>query len=307
MRSPLPARPVAAATPSAASVEELVSSHLPLVHYLVAELSGRLPRHVARDDLTSAGMTALVEAARSFDPARGASFGSHARTRIRGALLDELRSQDWAARSVRAQVRRRDAAVDHLTARNGRLPERREVAAHLGVSVRELDGLDHDVQRAVVLSYQALTEEQDLPGTLPASGPTPEQVLVERERQAYLLDAVQALPDKLRTVVVGYFLDERPMAELAAELGVTESRISQLRAEAVALLREGMNAQLDPESLPAPQRPDGRVARRKAAYYAAVAARSDYRSRLSVPTPRRGGDAGRNPLSTPQEAACAAE
>jgi RNA polymerase sigma factor for flagellar operon FliA len=121
---------------------------------------------------------------------------------------------------------------------------------------------------------------------LPTGGQTPDQVLVQRERLAYLVDAVSTLPERLRMVVTAYFFEERPMQEIAAELGVTESRVSQLRAEALILLRDGMNAHLDPDVLPAEPRPEGRIARRKAAYYAAIADASDYRARLGA-APRR--------------------
>jgi RNA polymerase sigma factor for flagellar operon FliA len=117
---------------------------------------------------------------------------------------------------------------------------------------------------------------------LPHQDPGPEQVLLNRERTSYLVDAVAALPDRLRVVVEGYFFNERPMAEIAAELGVTESRISQMRAEALALLKDGMTAMLAPEELPSESRPDGCVARRKAAYYATIAASSDFRARISA-------------------------
>ena len=96
------------------------------------------------------------------------------------------------------------------------------------------------------------------------------------------MDAVDALPERLRRVVIGCFFEDRLMHDLADEFGVSESRISQLRAEALLLLRDGMNAQLEPDAVPAEPRPNGRVARRKATYYAAVAARSDYRTRLST-------------------------
>ena len=94
-----------------------------------------------------------------------------------------------------------------------------------------------------------------------------------------------ALPERLRAVVIGYFYQERPMLEIAAELGVTESRVSQLRAEALILLRDGLNAHLDPDTLPAEPRPEGRLAKRRAAYHAAIAACSDFRARLDA-TPR---------------------
>jgi RNA polymerase sigma factor for flagellar operon FliA len=275
-------------TESRASREErLVREHLPLVQYVVTETAGRLPRHVHRDDLVSAAMAALAHAARSFDEERGVKFSSYATTRIRGAILDELRGQDWASRSVRARARQRGQAAEELAAELGRTPTRQELADHLSMDVRELDAMDGDVQRSVVLSFQGLLEEGEAAeGLLPSAGPTPDQMLLERERRAYLVDAVAELPERLRAVVVGYFFDERPMAEIGEELGVTESRVSQMRAEALVLLRGALDTQLSPEAVVAEERPNGAAARRKAAYYASVAARSDFHTRLSVPTPR---------------------
>jgi RNA polymerase sigma factor for flagellar operon FliA len=105
-------------------------------------------------------------------------------------------------------------------------------------------------------------------------------VILDRERHAYLGDAIEALPERLRHVVVGYFFEERPMLELAAELGVSESRISQMRAEALGLLKEGINSQLDPEAQPA-ESTSTRVARRKSAYFAAGCSGADWKARLT--------------------------
>src|SRR5215207_4122746 len=102
--------------------DKLVREHLPLVHYAVSEMAAKIPRHVSRDDLVSAGMAGLAQAARSFDPARGINFDRYASTRIRGALLDELRGRDWASRSVRARARGLQAANEELVSRLGRTP-----------------------------------------------------------------------------------------------------------------------------------------------------------------------------------------
>jgi RNA polymerase sigma factor for flagellar operon FliA len=131
--------------------------------------------------------------------------------------------------------------------------------------------------------------EGDADELLPSGDHGPDQVLVDRERRAYLVDAVLALPERLRAVVVGYFYQERPMLEIAAELGVTESRVSQLRAEALILLRDGLNAHLDPDTVPPSPRLEGRVAKRRAAYHAAIGACSDFRARLdAAPRPLLG-------------------
>jgi RNA polymerase sigma factor for flagellar operon FliA len=274
------AAPVA---PTAESVDNLVRSHLPLVGHLVREMLGRLPSHVSREDLISAGMAALAGAAKSFDPSRGTAFGGFASARIRGALLDELRGLDWASRSVRTRARRVDTAQQALTAALGRTPTSQELAEALGVAVDEIKSVGEDVQRAVVLSLQgfAAGTAEDM---VPERAPGPEDVLLHRERIGYLHEAIAALPERLRQVVTGYFFEERPMAEIAEELGVTESRVSQLRSEALVLLRDGVNAQLDPDLVVSPDRPGGCVARRREAYYAEIATRGDLRTRLEFTT-----------------------
>ena len=265
-------------------VDELCRAHLPLVHFEVRAISSRLPGHVFTDDLVSAGMAALVMAARSFDASLGVPFGRYAVRRVRGALLDELRSADWATRSLRAKVRRRDVVHDQLAARLGRRPDAGEVAAELGVEVAEMARLDADLHASVVLRLDVITDSVGADAVLPSTSATPEAVLVARERQAYLRDAVAVLPARLQTVIRGCFFEDRPMRELATELGVTESRISQMRAEALAMLRDGMNAHLDPDLLASTEPATGVVARRKAAYYAHIAARSTHHDRLTLPT-----------------------
>jgi RNA polymerase sigma factor for flagellar operon FliA len=232
-------------------------------------------------------MLGLAQAARSFDPDRGIAFERHASNRIRGALLDELRGADWASRSVRSKARRMQRTADALAVELGHEPTRNQLAAQLGVDTEALERLEEDVHRATVLNYDSIVEQggEEL---LPAGEAPPEAVLLDRERRAYLVDAVLALPERLRRVITGYFFEERPMHRIADELGVTESRVSQLRTEALALIRDGLNAHLDPDALPPEPRPNGRLARRKAAYYAAIAAKSDYRARLAS-EPRRPG------------------
>src|SRR3954468_12759305 len=260
---------------------DLVQSNLALVQYVVSEIAHRIPSHVSRSDLVSAGMLGLAQAARSFDPDRGIAFDRFASTRIRGALLDELRGRDWASRSVRARARGLQAAHEELMNKLGRTPSPEEVATMLDVPTETVHKLVDDVHRATVLNYDSLVMEGDAESFIAGDDAGPEEAILDRERKAYLIDAVHALPERLQRVVQGYFFEERSMQDLADELGVSESRISQLRAEALLLLRDGVNSQLEPDALPDAPRPNGRVARRKASYYAAVAAGSDFRTRLS--------------------------
>jgi RNA polymerase sigma factor for flagellar operon FliA len=116
---------------------------------------------------------------------------------------------------------------------------------------------------------------------VPERTPGPEELILHRERIGYLHHAIDALPERLRHVITDYFFHERPMTDIAAELGVTESRISQLRAEALVLLRDGLNTHLDPEQVTTPDRTGGCVNRRRDAYYAAIATQGDLQSRLA--------------------------
>lgn len=253
-------------------LDELVTKTIPVVTHIVRETMGRVPSHVSRDDLTSAGLAALVQASRAFDAERGVPFARYAATRVRGAILDELRGIDWASRSVRRRARELDSTRAQLAGILGRTPTTSEVAETAGMTLAEIAQNDEDITRAQVLSLQG-AQDASLDEVLPTSGPTPEQLVEHRERLAYLVEAVAELPDRLRIVISDYFLDERPMAQIAAELGVTESRVSQMRAEALVLLRDALNHELDPDQVTPHARPNGSAARRRDTYFAAVAAR----------------------------------
>jgi len=264
------------ATPPARLAEE----HVPLVAHLVRELSVRIPQSVDRDDLRSAGLVALVKAARSFDPTLGVPFTSYAATRVRGALLDELRSIDWATRGVRRRSRDIETTRQQLATSTGAFPDDATVAQSLGLTAADVARTDADVSRAAVLSIQGF--DHPIADVLASSTPGPEEQAHRSEQMEYLVDAIQELPERLRTVVTGYFLEERPMSELAVELGVTESRISQLRADALLLLREALAKALEPQlAEPVGERP-GLGARRRAAYATAVADRHAARRRGPV-------------------------
>lgn len=250
----------------------LVEEHLPLVGYHVSEMVGRVPRHVSRDDLASAGALALVKAAESYDPATGVPFNRYAAIRVRGALVDELRSMDWASRGARTKVRRLTAVTDELTATLGHAPTREQVAEALGVDVSEVEQVRDDASRRI-LSIDSY--DNAIADILPDRAPDPEEALLDVERLAYLRAAVLALPERLRVVVQGVFFEDRTVTDIAADLGVTQSRVSQLRGEAMTLLRDGMNAHLDPHMVPEAENPTGVAQRRREAYFAAVGAQAD--------------------------------
>lgn len=220
----------------------LVHQGLAVVPRVVAGLAARFPRHVDRAELARAGILGLVEAASRFDASRGVPFERFAATRVRGAVLDSVRSADWAPRSVRSAARRLELVEGSLTSRLGRAPSLDELCA-------ELDMPRDEVFRVRAMVELATVSALDRVGTNGESGlacgdtladrtqPEPVDVLERRELLGYLREAVEALPARQRRVIVGYFLDGSSSADLADELGVTESRISQLRTVALLSLR----------------------------------------------------------------------
>ncbi len=259
--------------------DERIQLGIPLVHYAVNDLAPRLPAHVQREDLVSAGMLGLAQAARAWDATRNVTFERYARTRIRGALLDELRGRDWATRSVRGKARHLAASTEELARGTGQAPTDAELARSMGLSATELAQLKDQVHRATVVPLDAIfTNLGDAPVGAPDEE-SPIEALLHRERLAYLRDAVTHLPERLRTVVVEYFFEQRQMQDIADDLGVTESRVSQLRAEALVLLRAGLapltsdDGTVDPSYV----KPTPRVA----AYLAEVASASNAKTRLA--------------------------
>jgi RNA polymerase sigma factor for flagellar operon FliA len=244
------------APPRARSQQELdalVTEHLPLAAFAVNAVAARisLPGHVSREDLLSCAHVALVEVAKRFDPSAGASFATYALARLQGAVLDELRSGDWASRSVRAAARRTDAAADALTVSLGRPPTKEELAASLGVGRHELDALQVDVHRAVMVSIDAETGADGTSLDLPDTGESPERALLRGERARHLHEAIRALPDRLDEVVERNFFGDESLTDIAEDLGVTLSRVSQMRARALTLLHAAMSEIWDGTAVPA--------------------------------------------------------
>lgn len=263
----------------------LIEEHLPLVRHIVFQVAVHFPRHVDRDELARAGALGLVEAARRYDEARGVPFDRFAAQRIRGAILDAVRAADWAPRSVRTLARKLEAAEQRLATELGRVPSLREMADDLGITLAELSKLQDRLFRSVVLALEhEVTDDVDEDLTLvdvlvDRTAVEPLEELETRELHAYLRDAVELLPERQRLVIVGYFLENRTSLELATFLGVTESRISQLRSEALAMLKEGIERQYDNPEVSVDE-PVGRVAKRKASYADAIGGASAWKSRL---------------------------
>lgn len=249
----------------------LVEQHLALVGYNVNEVLARVPSHVNRADLMSAGSMALVRAARSFDDSKGVPFARYASMRIRGALVDELRSMDWVPRGARQRARRAADLTDSLTTTLGRTPTKEEIAAAMGVSVEDVQAAHTDADTRVLSmdAFDGAVADMVVDSTV---GPV--DALINAEQIEYLRAGVACLPEKLRYVVEELFFNDRPVVELAEEMGLTRSRISQLRTEALSLLKDGMQANLDEDGVPAVDPQEGVVQRRRKAYYASIAART---------------------------------
>jgi RNA polymerase sigma factor for flagellar operon FliA len=207
-------------------------------------------------------------------------FDRYAAARIQGAVVDELRGFDWATRALRTKAHNLARLTETLTSTLGRIPSEAQLAEAAGLSIQTLGRLRADVHRSVIVGYEATLDTGDAEYLLPpATTNNPEEELLRAERVGFLGIALQALPERLETVIRGCFLAERSVSELAGELGVSTSRVSQLRTEALELLRDGVNAQLDAsEVIPRPIT-SGRQSRRRDAYRAAVAELTDHQRR----------------------------
>ncbi len=270
----------------------LIEETLPLVTHVVYQASAQFPSHVDREELVRAGVLGLVQAAHRFDPAKGVPFHHYAARRIRGAILDAVRSGDWAPRSIRRAGRAAEAARDKLVNDLGRMPTSTELAAELGVTTADLAELQGQLARSAVLGLETAPISVDgddheivVRDLLADAACGPDEELVDRELHGYLHDAVEVLPDRHRTVIEGYFFEGRTSEELAARLGVTVSRVSQLRTEAFGMIREGIAAQYrdaDHDGVPVELPSSSAALGRRRAYAASIATHRSWRSRLAA-------------------------
>jgi RNA polymerase sigma factor for flagellar operon FliA len=223
--------------------EQLVLRYLPLVKHVAARLAMGLPAHIELDDLYSYGVFGLLDALEKFDPTRGVKFETYAFTRVKGAILDGLRAMDWVPASMRQRARQVEEAFGRVEARLGRAATDEEVAAELGLGLEEFQRLMADMERATLLSLDELWGDEsgeeyallDLLHDEHATDPT--QSAEWRDREEILARAIARLPERERTVITLFYYDGLTPKEIAAVLGVSVSRISQLHARAVLRLR----------------------------------------------------------------------
>lgn len=232
-------------TAAGGDVNALVVEHQELVRRIAWHLIARLPDCVEVDDLIQAGQIGLIEAARHFRSDMGARFTTFASTRIRGAMLDELRRGDWIPRSVHRNARAIASAVKAVESRLGRAATESEVAAELGVSLTEYQAIAVDAARGPLMSLDALTESDHYPSDIPDmdSGDSLDAVSNSGFRRA-LADAVDQLPERERQVMGLYYEEALNLREIGSVLGVTESRVCQIHAQAVARLRGRLSSWL---------------------------------------------------------------
>jgi len=223
------------AAPTREARDRLVVRYTPLVRVVAHRVLVGLPTHVDHADLTQSGIFGLIDAIERFDPRRCPRFESFAVQRIRGAILDELRAQDWVPRTVRGRVRELERAQERLERQLQRAATDREIAAEMHLPVREVQGLIRQVQ---VVSVEALDEiSGGVADLFTDAAPDPMSVVQARETMRQLNAAVAGLGERDRTVVQLYYLENRTLAEIGRLLGVTESRVCQLHARLVERLR----------------------------------------------------------------------
>jgi RNA polymerase sigma factor for flagellar operon FliA len=222
--------------------DRLILHYSPLVKYVASRMLARLPDSVDHSDLVSYGVLGLIDALEKFDMGRGVKFETYAVPRVRGAILDELRSIDWVPRSVRAKARAADHAYSRLEHELRRSPTDEELAAELGISSGELDTLLRQTARAGVLQldevlYGGGQGERTLGDTIPDAGDGPQARIETAETRQILAKAIGKLPDRERTVLTLYYYEGLNLSEIGEILGVTESRACQIHTKAVQQLR----------------------------------------------------------------------
>lgn len=219
----------------------LLQEYLPVVRRQALALQVRLPASIDLDDLIQAGMLGLLDSLQRYDASAGTAFLPFASQRIRGAMLDELRTRDWLPRSVRRSARDVDAAVHRLQQRLGRPPEEREVASELGMALAEYQELLGDINNGFLMPFEHLVEEQGEPES-PEDAEESVQfaALLDSEHRALLVKALQELPEREQTLMTLYYQEELNLKEIGAVLGVSESRVCQLHSQAVSRLRASL-------------------------------------------------------------------
>jgi RNA polymerase sigma factor for flagellar operon FliA len=221
------------------------------VHYLglVRVVAGRMamnsPPQVDKDDLIGWGVLGLLDAVEKFDPAQKASFETYASTRIRGSIIDQIRSLDWAPRSLRRKARELGQASARLMDKLGRKPSDTELAEEMGIDESDLFELTTEIHGAYILSLEAKISDDAETGDASlgdimsdTSSPSPEEVILRKEKEEYLAKAIEKLSESERHVITLYYFDELTLKEIGEVLGLSESRICQIHRSVIKKMKQ---------------------------------------------------------------------
>jgi RNA polymerase sigma factor for flagellar operon FliA len=229
--------------------EAVIKEYASMVKYVANRIAMRLPPHVEVDDLISVGVLGLIDAIDKYDSTRGAKFKTYAEFRVRGAILDELRSMDWVPRSVRQKASSMDGVVQKLQNKLGRRPEDDEIAEEMGVSLDELFTTLNETKSMPILSLEDLGiakesgEQQSLLDCLAGKNDVdPQTHLRLVELKEIISKTIDTLPEKERLMISLYYYEELTMKEIGGVLGITESRVSQIHSKAVFRLRNKLKS-----------------------------------------------------------------
>jgi len=237
--------------------DQLILAYSPLVKYVAGRMSSGLPAHVDEGDLVSYGLLGLIGALERFDPKRNVKFETYAVSRIKGAIIDELRALDWVPRSVRSWARKIEATVTKLENSLGRTPTDEETAAALGVSVAEYQDILNQISCGSIVALDEFwdaegtgQDRQNLMDTLQdTAAPDPLRTYQAQAIKETLAAAIERLPEKERLVIGLYYYEGLTLKEIGEVLGVTESRVSQIHTKAILRLRGRLREELDLEAL----------------------------------------------------------
>ncbi len=237
------------------NTEEIIKVYSPMIKYVANRIALRLPPHIEVDDLISVGVLGLIDAIEKYDPTRGAKFKTYAEFRVRGSILDELRSLDWVPRSVRQKAANMEAVTQRLQARFGRPPEDEEMAEEMGVSLEDFFETLNETRSMPIISLDDLGinkesgEQQSLIECLAGKGDVDPQTQIRlNELKHIIATAIDSLPEKERLMISLYYYEELTMKEIGEVLGITESRVSQIHSKAVLRLRTKLKSLIAEEA-----------------------------------------------------------
>ncbi len=231
--------------------DSLIEEHVELVRYIVGRVTVTLPESVDREDLVSAGIIGLIKAVDRFDPTRGVKFATYASTVIRGEVMESLRARDWAPRSLRRQGREIARTIGELEVQLGYPPSDEEIAEALQMAVEEYHEVLGNISGTLVLSLDEIMEDQPhlrpepVKADRDVSYRNPADALEQAEIQQMIAQAIEQLPEREKHIVALYYQEELTLREIGEVLGVTESRICQIHAQAISRLHGYISRHLE--------------------------------------------------------------